>query len=53
MRRCLNVVASHRVSCYKAKALAQAPGVPERKLASWCASARRWQARLDGVTQTR
>jgi hypothetical protein len=53
MRRCLNVVASHRVSCDKAKALAQAAGVPERKLASWCASAQRWQARLDGVTQTR
>jgi hypothetical protein len=52
MRRCLDVVASYRVSCQKAKALAQAPGVPEHKLASWCASARRWQARLDGVTHT-
>ena len=49
MQRCLDVVAAYRASGQKGKAWAQANGVPERTLASWCAHARRWQARLDGV----
>jgi hypothetical protein len=49
MQRCLEVVAAHRASGHKGKAWAQAHGVPERSLASWCGHARRWQARLDGV----
>jgi len=49
MQRCLDVVAAYRASGEKGKAWAQANGVPERSLASWCAHARRWQARLDGV----
>jgi len=49
MQRCLEVVAAYRASGQKAKVWAQANGVPERSLASWCGHARRWQARLDGV----
>jgi hypothetical protein len=49
MQRCLDMVAAYRASGQKGKAWAQAHGVPERSLASWCAHARRWQARLDGV----
>ena len=49
MQRCLDVVAAYRASGHKGKAWAQANGVPERTLASWCAYARCWQARLDGV----
>ena len=49
MQRCLDVVAAYRSSGQKGKAWAQANGVPERSLASWCANSRRWQARLDGV----
>ena len=49
MQRCLDVVAAYRASGQKGKVWAQANGVPERSLASWCAHARRWQARLDGV----
>jgi hypothetical protein len=49
MQRCLEVVAAYRASGQKSKAWAQANGVPERSLASWCAHSRRWQARLDGV----
>ena len=49
MERCLEQVAAYRASGQKAKAWAQANGVPLRALASWCAHARRWQARLDGV----
>jgi hypothetical protein len=52
MQRCLEVVAAYRASGHKGKAWAQANGVPERTLASWCAHARRWQARLDGVAHT-
>jgi hypothetical protein len=52
MQRCLDVVAAYRASGQKGKAWAQANGVPERSLASWCAHARRWQARLDGVAHT-
>lgn len=43
-------VAAYRASGQKAKAWAQANGVPLRDLAIWCAHARRWQARLDGVS---
>jgi hypothetical protein len=50
MQRCLEVVAAYRASGQKSKAWAQANGVPERSLASWCAHSRRWQARLDGVS---
>jgi hypothetical protein len=52
MQRCLEVVAAYRASGQKGKAWAQANGVSERSLASWCAHARRWQARLDGVAHT-
>lgn len=50
MERCLERVAAYRASGQKANAWAQANGVPMRELASWCAHARRWQARLDGVS---
>jgi hypothetical protein len=43
------VVAAYRAFGHKSKAWTQANGVPEHTLASWCAHARRWQARLDGV----
>ena len=49
MQRCLEQVAAYRASGQKADAWAGANGVPLRALASWCAHARRWQARLDGV----
>jgi hypothetical protein len=47
--RCLEVVAAYRASGQKSEVWAQANGVPERVLASWCAHSRRWQARLDGI----
>jgi len=50
VQRCLEVVAAYRASGQRSKAWAQANGVPERVLASWCAHSRRWQARLDGVS---
>ena len=46
---CLERVAAYRASGQKAGAWAQANGVAVRHLASWCAHARRWQARLEGV----
>jgi len=49
IERCLEVVRAYRASGQKSKDWAQANGVPERVLVSWCAHARRWQARLDGV----
>lgn len=52
MQRCVDVVAAYRASGQKGKVWAQGNGVPERTLASWCAHARRWQARLDGVAHT-
>jgi hypothetical protein len=42
MQRCLDVVAAYRASGQKGKVWAQANGVPERTLASWCAHAQRW-----------
>ena len=50
MKRCLEVVAAYRASGLKGKEWAQAKGVCERVLPSWCAHSRRWQARLDGVS---
>jgi hypothetical protein len=49
MQRCLGQVAAYRASGLKAKAWAEANGVALGTLGSWCAHARRWQARLDGV----
>jgi hypothetical protein len=49
MERCLEQVAAYRASGQKAKAWAEASGVPLGTLGSWCAHARRWQARLEGV----
>ena len=49
MERCLERVAAYRASGQKAKAWAQANGIPMRVIASWCAHSRRWQARLDGI----
>jgi hypothetical protein len=50
MQRCLEQVAAYRASGLKAKQWAAANGVGLRQLASWSAHARRWQARLDGVS---
>lgn len=50
MERCLEQVAAYRASGLKASAWAEANGVATRSLASWCAHARRWQDRLDGVS---
>jgi hypothetical protein len=50
MERCLERVAAYRASGQKAKAWAEANGVPLGTLGSWCAHARRWQARLDGLS---
>lgn len=50
MESCLEQVAAYRASGQKANIWAEANGVPPRALASWCAHARRWQARLDGVS---
>lgn len=47
MERCLEQVAAYRASGQKARAWAEANGVSIRSLASWCAHARRWQARLE------
>jgi hypothetical protein len=49
MERCLEQVVAYRASGQKANVWAKANEVPLRALASWCAHARRWQARLDGV----
>ena len=50
MERCLEQVAAYRASGQKARVWAEANGVPAGTLQSWCAHARRWQARLDGVS---
>jgi hypothetical protein len=49
MERCLEQVAAYRASGQKAKVWAEANGVALRELASWCAHAERWRARLAGV----
>ena len=46
---CLEQVAAYRASGQKAKVWAQANGIAMRVLASWCAHAARWQARLTAV----
>jgi hypothetical protein len=53
MQRCLEQVGAYRASGQKADAWARANGVELRALSSWCAHARRWQARLDGVALPR
>lgn len=50
MQRCLEQVAAYRASGQKARVWAEANGVPAGTLQSWCAHARRWQARLEGVS---
>lgn len=50
VEQCLERVAAYRASGQKAKVWAQANGVELGTLGSWCAHARRWQARLDGVS---
>ena len=47
LERCLAAVAAFRVSGVKAKVWAPGNGVALLELQSWCAHARRWQARLD------
>ena len=49
MERCLERVAAHRASGQKAKVWSEANGMALGTLGNWCAHARRWQARLDGV----
>lgn len=49
IERCLQQVAAYQASGQKANEWAAANGVSVRELASWCAHARRWRARLDGV----
>jgi hypothetical protein len=49
MERCLERVAAYRASGQTAQAWAEANGVPMRVIASWCAHARRWQAKLEGL----
>lgn len=49
MEHCLERVAAYRTSGQRSEQWALANGVKPRELASWCAHARRWQARLDGV----
>ena len=50
VEQCLGQVAAYRASGQKAKVWAQANGVELGTLGSWCAHARRWKARLDGVS---
>lgn len=50
MERCLEQVAAYRASGQKTREWAEANGVPAGTLQSWCAHAKRWQARLDGVS---
>ena len=47
LERCLETVAAFRASGVKAKEWAPGNGVALLELQSWCAHARRWQARLD------
>ncbi len=50
MQRCLEQVAAYRASGQTAQAWAEANGVAMRSIASWCAHARRWQTKLDGLS---
>ena len=47
LERCLAAVAAFRAAGMKAKVWAPGNGVALLELQSWCAHARRWQARLD------
>jgi len=49
VHRCLAQVDAYLASGQKAKVWAQAHGVALRELASWCAHANRWRARLGGA----
>ena len=49
LERCLEQVVAYRASGQKATAWAAANAVELRELQSWCAHAKRWRARLDGV----
>jgi hypothetical protein len=48
VKQCMEQVQAYRASGMKAKAWAQANGVPLGTLGSWCAHFQRWQAKLDG-----
>jgi hypothetical protein len=50
MQNCLERVAAYRASGQTAQAWAEANDVPMRVIASWCAHARRWQAKLEGLS---
>jgi hypothetical protein len=52
VQQCMEQVAAYRASGMKAKAWAQANGVPLGTLGSWCAHFKRWQAKLDGRADT-
>ena len=49
IEQCLEQVAAFQASGLKASAWAQANVVGLKSLSSWCAHARRWRARFDGV----
>jgi hypothetical protein len=49
VERCLAQVDAYKASRQKAKVWAQDNGVALRELASWCAHANRWRARMDGA----
>lgn len=48
VQRCMAQVEAYRASGMKAKAWAQANGVPLGTLGGWCGHYRRWQAMLEG-----
>ena len=50
VERCLAQVDAYVASRQKAKVWAASNGVALRELASWCAHAKRWRARLAGVS---
>ena len=49
VQQCMEQVEAYRASGMKAKAWAEANGVPLGTLGSWCAHYRRWKAKRDGV----
>ena len=49
MEHCQGLVAAYRASGQRSQQWALANGVKPHELASWCAHAGRWQAKLDGV----
>jgi hypothetical protein len=49
MERCLQAVGAYEASGQKASDWCEVNGVAVRELASWCAHARRWRAKLGGV----